>query len=907
MILATLSFSSSSFAALSAPIVNHLWQSTFFAAFAGLLTLLLRKNHARTRYALWLIASIKFLIPFSLLVLLGSHLGWSKTPAIPRSNFTFALQEISRPFTPLHPIPLAPAPSTFLVGPARLLPRLVMLVWLCGGATVLFFWSLRWRRMTAVIRSASPANSSRELEALRRVDQSIGISGRVRLIVSPSALEPGIVGIFRPILLLPEGISDRLTDTQLDSIITHELCHVRGRDNFAATLHMLVETLFWFHPLLWWIGSRLVDERERACDEAVLSLGSDPQVYAEGILKVCEFYLESPLFCAAGVTGSNLKKRIEAIMTHHTPKNLRLGKKLLLGATAATAVLVPFGFGVLHASQSGPDSQTPQIVTASFYNAPLLRAYEAVSIRPTKSIHNATPAAEFRPDGFTATNVTLQILIQQAYGVQAYQISGAPDWLNRDRYDLEAKLDDSLADELSKGDVNQLSAEQQPMLLELLADRFKLSVHRETRELPAYALVIGKNGSKLHEATPGDTYPNGLKDAMGNGHGEIVRWLRGQVIGQGISLEFLVHELSRELGRLVLDRTGLSGKYDFTLQWSDGRVLAREYIVVPGSSGTISKPMRVDPPASTNTQSAEFSDPSIFTALQDQLGLELLESNEQTAPAQVLVIDHAEPASAGNSSELQSQPALAFESASVKPNKTDTPMAGFNIKGKPFSAAMFKPDRFMATNFTLLQLVRMAYRVQDSQILGGPDWLKSEKYDLDAKIGGTVVEELSKLGPNQSALERGKMLQTLLADRFKLALHFDTRELRAYTLTVSDNGPKLQTAKPGDTYPNGPKRVGGLSAGPGLWESEHGRIVFQGRPISSLVQFLSDRLNRIVLDKTGLTDNYDFALQWTPIPPESSSPSILGAVHDQLGLKLQLQTSPVGVLVIDHAEQPSGN
>src|SRR5256884_8691584 len=120
--------------------------------------------------------------------------------------------------------------------------------------------------------------------------------------------------------------------SQLKAIITHELCHVRRRDNLAATLHMLVEAVFWFHPLVWWIGARLVDEREHACDEEVLKLGSDPQAYAEGILKVCEFYVESPLLCAAGATGSNLKKRIEAIMTHRTAHQLEGGKKLLLAA-----------------------------------------------------------------------------------------------------------------------------------------------------------------------------------------------------------------------------------------------------------------------------------------------------------------------------------------------------------------------------------------------------------------------------------------------------------------------------------------------------------------------------------------------------------------------------------------------
>src|SRR5580704_13847301 len=132
---------------------------------------------------------------------------------------------------------------------------------------------------------------------------------------SPARFEPGIFGVFRPILLVPEGITDRLPPEQWRAIVAHELCHVRRRDNLTAAIHMAVEAIFWFHPLVWWIGKRLVDERERACDEAVLLASGDPESYAEGILNVCKFYLESPLLCVSGVTGSNLKNRIRAIMT----------------------------------------------------------------------------------------------------------------------------------------------------------------------------------------------------------------------------------------------------------------------------------------------------------------------------------------------------------------------------------------------------------------------------------------------------------------------------------------------------------------------------------------------------------------------------------------------------------------
>jgi bla regulator protein BlaR1 len=87
-------------------------------------------------------------------------------------------------------------------------------------------------------------------------------------------------------LLWPLGISERFEDEHLVSILAHELCHVRRRDNLTAAIHMLVESIFWFHPLIWWLGAPLVDERERACDEDVLQRGVQRQVYAESILKV---------------------------------------------------------------------------------------------------------------------------------------------------------------------------------------------------------------------------------------------------------------------------------------------------------------------------------------------------------------------------------------------------------------------------------------------------------------------------------------------------------------------------------------------------------------------------------------------------------------------------------------------
>ena len=184
-------------------------------------------------------------------------------------------------------------------------------------------WLARWRRVAAAVRNATIVESGRELEILRRLDAGLP------LLASDISLEPGVFGILRPVLLWPRSISERLSDEQIEAIFVHELAHIRRRDNLAAALHMVVQAIFWFHPLVWWVGARLIDERERACDEEVIRQGSEPQVYAESILKTCEFSIESPVACVSGVTGSDLKKRIEQIMRREAGTALNTWKKCL--------------------------------------------------------------------------------------------------------------------------------------------------------------------------------------------------------------------------------------------------------------------------------------------------------------------------------------------------------------------------------------------------------------------------------------------------------------------------------------------------------------------------------------------------------------------------------------------------
>ena len=365
-----------------------------------------------------------------------------------------------------------------------------------------------------------------------------------------------------------------------------------------------------------------MEERERACDEEVLESGSDRHVYAESILKICEFCVESPLDCVSGVTGADMKKRIVRIMTERVARKLDLSRKLLLTAAGLVVVTVPVVFGLLHASESRAES------LAQNTNA-LAPVYEVASIKPNKS-SDPTRAIRATPDRLAITNFTLRMLIRTAYGVQDFQISGGPNWLNSENYDVEAKMDSSMVDEMAKLSPDQRQLQTLHMLQSLLADRFRLALHRETKELPVYALVIGKYGPKFQEAKPGDTYPNGIAGPGGHplGAGALLRMERGKLVGQGVPLSNLVEVLSQEnlVGRTVVNKTGLAGNYDFTLQWTSDESRAS----TGGQQGT------ENPPAPNS------SGPSLFTAIQEQLGLKL---ESQKSSVEILVIDHVEKAS----------------------------------------------------------------------------------------------------------------------------------------------------------------------------------------------------------------------------------------------------------------------
>ena len=325
-------------------IANHLWQSTAVAVCIALLSLAVRTNPARLRHSLWMVASLKFLVPFSLLFAFGASLQPAGRQAQEPPSVSVLLGDVTEPFShPAYarqhsqaaPLPTPSAPVSSAANP-NLWPFILLAMWACGALAVMFRWGRNWLTIRGCLKNAKPISSVENVAVLS----------------SPTLLEPGVFGVIKPVLVLPEGIGSHLSDKQLKAVLAHELTHVRRHDNLTATLHMLVEAIFWFHPLVWWIGKRMVDERERACDEAVLQAGNEPETYAQGILNVCKAYLESPLICVSGVTGADLKRRILRIAANQMIHGLDWSRKLLLAIAGVVSIAMPVSLGLLHVVQA---------------------------------------------------------------------------------------------------------------------------------------------------------------------------------------------------------------------------------------------------------------------------------------------------------------------------------------------------------------------------------------------------------------------------------------------------------------------------------------------------------------------------------------------------------------------------
>jgi len=316
-------------------LIRHLLESTFFCLLLSAFAACLRKS-ATARYAVLLMGVGKFAIPTVLLAKTGGEIAFLWPAA---SWLALAAYKISWALAAL----LSLFPANFDLD--------VFAGWAFGTAAMLVIWLVRLHKS----RFCLLPPSEREQAALRRACALLSVPVRVRLRVTPGAMEPALVGIWRPTVVMPQGFSDRLTAAEFQAVLLHELAHARRFDNLSGVFAHALVCLFWFHPLLWLVERRLNVERERACDETVIGCGMQPQIYAAGILKVCKFHLFETAAGVSGISGADLPGRLRSILDERPQARLLYVPWLLLAGLAIFMTLVPIAGG--YCQQCGSSGQ----------------------------------------------------------------------------------------------------------------------------------------------------------------------------------------------------------------------------------------------------------------------------------------------------------------------------------------------------------------------------------------------------------------------------------------------------------------------------------------------------------------------------------------------------------------------
>jgi beta-lactamase regulating signal transducer with metallopeptidase domain len=330
-------------------LVNHLWQASLFSLFVLAVCAPLKQAPARVRHSLLLFTFVKFVLPGAALALLVKQVGIDAARLFASDSGGTASGLALSPF--LSPVASPPVvfqaieqatpgdASTAVAYVAAAQDQsywygLLTFIWLTGCAVLFGSWLRQRRLLSAVVRAGEISGSGREFEALQRVRSWLGLRRKVALVISPQIAEPGVWRVLRPILVLPEGISARLNDGELETVMMHELVHVERWDNLVGILQRIVCCLLWFHPLVWLLDRQLLAEREQSCDDTVIRLGGDSEVYVNTIKKICRHSIgwEQPGLSSA--TGANLKKRIRRITATDARRSPSVLHRALFGIVA---------------------------------------------------------------------------------------------------------------------------------------------------------------------------------------------------------------------------------------------------------------------------------------------------------------------------------------------------------------------------------------------------------------------------------------------------------------------------------------------------------------------------------------------------------------------------------------------
>ena len=490
-----------------------------------------------------------------------------------------------------------------------------------------------------------------------------------------------------------------------------------------------------------------------------------------------------------------------------------------------------------------------------------LPALEAVDVHV--SAPGVSPSGRFSLPGgrFEFYATTIQMFVRIAWNVPEDRISGGPSWIDTDRFDVIAKTAKTVPMET-----------QRRLLQAILAERFGLAVHTDEKPIAVFLLTAGKR-VQLKESSGSDEEPAGCKP---NQAGEAQRSIACRNTTMASLAELLSNAANPDITHPVVDKTGLTRAYDFTLTWTPRALFG-------ANGGT-----------------------SIFDAVDKQLGLKI---DEGKAPMPVLMVDHVNRTPTENLPNVVTMLSAApkeFEVSTVRPSKPGT--LGQRLMIQP-------GGRLDATNFPLRQLIAFAWNVEPEMVVNGEKWLESDRYD----VVGT--------GANTGSIDViRQMLQAVLLDRFKLAVHREDRPMPVFGIEQSKRGAKLKESD------------GGSVSSCKVADAEARR--FFTCTNTTMAQFAErlhpqtpNSLPHPIIDLTELKGAYDFVLSWTrPIGPgqllpaptatpaaqsgqsaltaetPASTITLAEAFESELGLKISEQKHPMPVVVIDRiSRSPTDN
>jgi uncharacterized protein (TIGR03435 family) len=535
---------------------------------------------------------------------------------------------------------------------------LIPLIWFAGAATLLTRFAINLSGLYRLRKASDAVTDAALLADVARFGR------RVRLWRNDAIGAPVTWGIVRPIILVPAGFEELPAESR-DAVIRHELAHIQSHDFLMRGLAEIARALIWFQPLVWIVWRQLREEQELACDNCVLAAGGKPSAYAKLLLDWDARRGMDSLIAVGIAHQSCLKRRLYALLDTDLRRDKVAGAGVAGALCLALAAALPlaaisFTQAVLvqptpaYALQSAfPALLRPpaQLVQAQFAQTPVKAPapqpgaqsaarprFDVVSIKPCKPGVTNAPGMPMYGDGSSPGRLSIGCgmlaetdnigLIQVAYNryasgqltsTKVIPIEGGPDWIHSERFKIDAKSDGQPSILMMEG----------PMMQTILEDRFKLKIHRETRQGPVYELALGKGSPKLKPLQDGSCTPvvlGGPLPLVPDGQHLCKRMVspRGKVDIEGGTLTMLADLLGMVLDRPVIDKTGITSYFEIQLAFSP------EDSVAP-------RPVTADPGASAAVRAPDA--PGIFQAIQEQLGLRLVSAK---GPVDVLVIDHVE-------------------------------------------------------------------------------------------------------------------------------------------------------------------------------------------------------------------------------------------------------------------------